>query len=535
MRVLSVASEAYPLVKTGGLADVVGALPAALAAHGVEVRTLLPGYPAVVAAMQGALTVWTEQGYFGGPARLLAGRAGGLDLFVLDAPHLYARPGNPYVAPDGADWPDNPQRFAALAYAAALIGQGAAVPGPARGAAASGVEADEKEAGGGSDTDCGDVDDGNTDSATVGAGTGAGATNAAGWVPDVVHAHDWQTGLAPAYLALAGGPRPGTVFTLHNLAFQGQVPTSLLAELRLPASAYTPDGVEYYGAIGMLKAGLRYADRITTVSPSYAAEICTKAGGMGMDGLLRARAGVLTGILNGIDTAVWDPATDPLLPARYSASARSGRAACKAALQTRFGLTPGRTTLLFGVVSRLSDQKGLDLLLDCLPVLLECGAQLALIGSGDPGLQDGFAQAARTHAGQVGVLLGYDEPTAHLLQAGSDAVLVPSRFEPCGLTQLCALCYGAVPVVSRVGGLADSVIDANAAALAAGVATGVQFAPVTAAALAGVIRRTAALWQDRRAWVVMQSRGMRTDVSWAGPAGAYARVYEEARKQAVLF
>ncbi len=487
MRVLSVASEAYPLVKTGGLADVVGALPAALAAHGVEVRTLLPGYPAVIAALQGAVAMWAEHGYFGGGARLLAGRAGGLNLFVLDAPHLYARPGNPYVAPDGTDWPDNPRRFAALAYAAALIGQGAA------------------------------------------------GEAAAGWVPDVVHAHDWQTGLAPAYLALAGGRRPGTVFTLHNLAFQGQVPTSLLAELRLPASAYTQDGVEYYGAIGMLKAGLRYADRITTVSPSYAAEICTKAGGMGMDGLLRARAGALTGILNGIDTAVWDPATDPLLPARYSAGARSGRAACKAALQARFGLAPGRTTLLFGVVSRLSDQKGLDLLLDCLPVLLECGAQLALIGSGDPGLQDGFTQAARTHAGQVGMLLGYDEPTAHLLQAGSDAVLVPSRFEPCGLTQLCALRYGALPVVSRVGGLADSVIDANAAALAAGVATGVQFAPVTAAALAGVIRRTAALWQDRRAWVVMQSRGMRTDVSWAGPAGAYATVYAEARKQAVLF
>ncbi len=506
MRVLSVASEAYPLVKTGGLADVVGALPAALAAHEVEVRTLLPGYPAVMAALQGALTVWAADGYFDGPARLLAGRAGGLDLFVLDAPHLYARPGNPYVAPDGADWPDNPQRFAALAYAAALIGQGAVGRGAAGGTAAGGA-AGEAEAG----------------------------EAAAGWLPDVVHAHDWQTGLAPAYLALAGGRRPGTVFTLHNLAFQGQVPASLLAELRLPASAYTPDGVEYYGAIGMLKAGLRYADRITTVSPSYAAEICTPEGGMGMDGLLRARAGVLTGILNGIDTAVWDPETDAQLPARYSAGARSGRAACKVALQTRFGLTPGRTTLLFGVVSRLSDQKGLDLLLECLPVLLEHGAQLALIGSGDPGLQDGFFRSARAHAGQVGVLLGYDEPSAHLLQAGSDAVLVPSRFEPCGLTQLCALRYGAVPVVSRVGGLADSIIDANAAALAACVATGVQFAPVTAAALAGAIRRTAALWQDRRAWVTMQARGMRTDVSWAGPAGAYAGVYEEARKQAVLF
>ncbi len=482
LQILSVASEAYPVIKTGGLADVVGALPTALAPHDIHMRILLPGYPAVLAALTQTSHITTEPDFFGGTARILSGKAAGLDLFVLDAPHLYARPGNPYTMPNGQDWPDNPQRFAALAYAAALLGQG----------------------------------------------------RAPGYMPDVLHAHDWQTGLAPAYLTFAGGPRPATVFTIHNLAFQGQVPASLLHKLRLPDSAYTPDGVEYYGAIGMLKAGLRTADRITTVSPSYAAEICTPDGGMGMDGLLRARAGRLTGILNGIDTAVWNPQTDPLLPAPFTATTRGVRRTSKAALQSRFGLAPARGALLFGVVSRLSHQKGLDLLLDCLPDLLAGGAQLAMLGSGDAGLQNAFAAAAAANPGRIGVEFGYDEAAAHLLQAGSDAILVPSRFEPCGLTQLCALRYGALPVVSRVGGLADTVIDANAAAMAAGVATGFQFAPVSSDGLRGALRRVGAVWERPLVWSVMQMRAMRADVGWDGPAAAYAEVYRQA-KEGLLF
>jgi len=475
MRVLSVASEVFPVIKTGGLADVVGALPAALRPHGVEMRVLVPGYPAVVQAMGEAETVWSDPAYFGGPARLLSARAAGLDLLALDAPHLFARPGNPYARPDGRDWPDNPQRFAALAFAAAQIGQGA-LPG---------------------------------------------------YLPDVLHGHDWQAGLAPAYLKLAGGTGPATVFTIHNLAFQGQVPASLLAELRLPARAYTAEGVEYYGAIGMLKAGVRYADRITTVSPSYAAEICTREGGMGMDGLLRARARDFTGILNGIDTDVWNPETDLSLTRNFGVQSRGRRAANKRALQVRLGLEPD-DSLVFGVISRLSHQKGLDLLLACLPDLLAQGAQLAVIGAGDAGLQDAFAKARAASPGRIGTFFGYDEPVAHLAQAGADAILVPSRFEPCGLTQLCALRYGAVPVVSRVGGLADTVIDANVAALAAGAATGVQFAPVTAEGLRCAILRTASLWRDPPAWSHIQLRGMRSDVSWAGPAAAYAAIYRAA-------
>ena len=474
LRVLSVASEMYPVMKTGGLADVVGALPAALRAQDVDMRTLVPGYPPVLAQLASPETVWSEQGFFGGDARILAGHAGGAALFVLDAPHLFARAGNPYTMPDGRDWPDNPQRFAALAFAGAALAQ-----------------------------------------------------LSGGFEPDVVHAHDWQTGLVPAYLALSGRARPATVLTIHNLAFQGQVPASLLAELRLPPDSYTPDGVEYYQSIGMLKAGVRYADRVTTVSPTYAEEIRTPDGGMGMDGLLRARGAALSGILNGIDTQVWDPEWDAHLPVPFGVGRMDGRWASRAAVQARFGLAPERTAPIFGVVSRLSHQKGLDLLLECVPDLIEAGAQLALIGSGDAGLQAAFADVAAKHPGRIGVEFGYDEAGAHVLQAGADAILVPSRFEPCGLTQLCALRYGAIPVVSRVGGLADTVIDANEAGLAADVATGVQFLPVSAAGLRAAILRTVALWWLPEVWAGMQVRGMRSDVGWETAGRKYAALYRD--------
>jgi starch synthase len=413
---------------------------------------------------------------FGGPARVLAGTAAGLAVFVIDAPHLYARPGNPYTAPYGGDWPDNPLRFAGLARIGADIGLGA-VPG---------------------------------------------------FVPEIVHAHDWQAGLAPAYLHYEGGDRrPGTVMTIHNLAFQGQVPPALLGVLGLPANSFGIDGVEYYGGIGMLKAGVLFADRITTVSPTYAAEIRTPAGGMGMGGLLAARAAVLSGIANGIDTTVWNPADDALIARQYDAKRLARRPANKAALAARMGLDCGPERLLFGVVSRLSAQKGIDLVLAALPALLAEDACLAVLGSGDASLQDGLTAAAAANARRVGVVVGYDEALAHLMQAGCDALLVPSRFEPCGLTQLCALRYGAVPVVSRVGGLADTVIDANLAAVAAGVATGVQFEPVTPAALTAALARTARLWRDGNAWQRMQANGMATDVGWTGPARAYAALYQD--------
>jgi starch synthase len=480
VRALSVASEIFPLVKTGGLADVVGALPAALGAEGIEMRTMIPGYPAVMRGLDTAAPIHTFEHLHGGPARLLAGRASGLEVLVLDAPHLFARAGNPYSGPGGNDWPDNGVRFAALSRAAAAVALG----------------------------------------------------DAGSWVPDVVHAHDWQAGLTAAYLHYANRPRPGTVMTVHNLAFQGQYPTDLLATIGLPTHALGVDGIEYYGSIGYLKAGLALSDRATTVSPTYAAEVTTAEHGMGLDGVLRARPHGIDGILNGIDVDVWDPANDPHLAATYDAKRLTARAANKRALQRELGLAERPDALLCGVVSRLTWQKGMDLLSELAPWLASQGAQLALLGAGDARLEGAFRDLARTHAGAVGIVIGYDEGLAHRIQAGSDALLVPSRFEPCGLTQLCALRYGALPVVARVGGLADTVVDANEMALAGKAGTGVQFAPVTRDAFGIALARTLRLWHARPTWRALQRRAMATDVSWSRPAARYAALYRDVARVA---
>jgi starch synthase len=474
LKVLSVASEVFPLVKTGGLADVAGALPAALAPNDVAVRTLMPGYPAVMKALGGgtALHAWPD--LMGGPAKLIGGMAGGLDLLAIDAPHLYDRQGNPYLDITGKDWGDNALRFGALSYVAAEIGGG-----------------------------------------LIGA-----------YAPDVVHAHDWQAGLVPAYLRF--GPenekRPPTVITIHNLAFQGQFPATFLETLKLPQRAFTIEGVEYYGQIGFLKAGLVLADHITTVSPTYAIEIQGSEMGMGLDGLLRHRAAALSGILNGIDTAIWDPAGDASLAATYSARKLEARRANATAVREKFGLTPSEGMLLV-VIGRLTWQKGIDLLLRAIPRLVGEGAQVAILGSGEAGLQAELVASATRHKGQVGVILGYDEALSHLMQGGGDAILIPSRFEPCGLTQLYGLRYGTVPIVARTGGLSDTIIDANDAALAAGVATGFQFTPVTAEALAATLSRALKCFRDAETWRGIQRRGMAADVGWQRPAAQYAALY----------
>ncbi|PSC03278.1 glycogen synthase GlgA [Alsobacter soli] len=474
LRVLSVASEVFPLVKTGGLADVAGALPRALERLGVAVSTLLPGYPAVLKALPHLETVHAASDMFGGPARLLRARASGLDLLVLDAPHLYARAGGLYADASGRDWPDNALRFGALARMAAEIGLGR-TPLPK---------------------------------------------------PEVVHAHDWQAGLAPAYLHYAGAKRPGTMITIHNLAFQGRFEAQVLAPLGLPPEAFHIEGVEYFGGVGFLKAGLRLADRITTVSPTYAAEIQRPQAGMGLDGLLRHRADRLSGILNGIDTKVWNPAHDPRLPAPFEAARLDGKMRAKQALQQRLGLDLDPQAMVVGVVSRLSWQKGLDLLLEVLPHLLAGGGQLALLGAGEAALEDAFRRAASDSPGAVGCAFGYDEGLAHLIQGGSDFILVPSRFEPCGLTQLCALRYGSPPIVTRVGGLADTVIDANFVARAAGVATGIVARDIDAQSLAEALDRAAAIFALPGEMAQLRRRAMATEVSWDGPAQAYLRLYQ---------
>ncbi|MBN9021428.1 MAG: glycogen synthase GlgA [Rhizobiales bacterium] len=454
MRVLSVASEVFPLVKTGGLADVVGALPGALAAERVEMRVMVPGYPDVMSALEGGTVLRSYADLFGAEARLVAGRAGGLDLIALDAPAHFARPGNPYLAPDRSDWPDNWQRFAALSRAAADVGAGQ-------------VE---------------------------------------GFVPAVVHCHDWQSGLVPAYLRAAGEGAAKSVATIHNIAFQGTFPAALFPRLGLPASAWSIEGVEYHGAVGYLKAALHYADAITTVSPTY------------------ARRGVLSGIVNDIDTTVWDPVADPSLVANYTTATLGRRAANKRAVEEAFGLAPG-DGMLFCVVSRLGWQKGMDILGACIDGLVAAGGRLAVLGSGEAGIEGMFHAAAARHPGRVGIATGYSEPTSHLLQGGADCVLVPSRFEPCGLTQFYGLRYGCVPLVSRVGGLADTVIDANLAALDRGVATGFQFLPVTAPMLAHAIGRAMAAHAEPRVWRRMQQNGMKSDLSWGASARRYADLY----------
>ncbi len=471
IRVLSVASEIYPIIKTGGLADVAGALPIALKSEGVEIRSLVPGYPAVVDRLEAAEQVLEWPLFFGGVTRLLQASCGELDLLVIDAPHLFGRPGNPYTSPEGIDWPDNGLRFAALSRMAADIGLG----------------------------------------------------DVPAFVPHVLHLHDWQAGLAPAYLHYSNRRHAGTVMTVHNLAYQGKFPRELLDAFGLPPESYATQGVEYYGTIGFLKAGLQFADRITTVSPTYAKEIQSEEGGMGLAGLLRARAADMAGILNGIDVTVWDPATDQNLPVHFSASDLTGRAVAKAALQERFGLEPLPDALLLGVISRISWQKGLDLLLDVLPAMFDEGMQFILLGSGDADLQDRFRNLAEANARQCGVVTGYDEALAHLIQGGSDALVVPSRFEPCGLTQLCAMRYGAIPVVSRVGGLEDTITDLDDEA----VATGFKFGPVTADNLLRAVGRAHAAFRQAPLWRQLQANGMDRDVSWRGPASRYADLYRE--------
>lgn len=472
IKVLAVASEVFPLVKTGGLADVAGALPGALAMHDIQTTVLVPGYPAVTSALQQSSTVFRYENLFGGQANVLAGSAAGLALLVVDAPHLFNRTGDPYLGPDRLDWTDNWARFAALSFVAADIGKGA-VPS---------------------------------------------------FIPSIVHAHDWQAALSAVYLHFHDGPKAKTIVTIHNLAFQGTFPASTFKSLALPDRAYSVNGIEFFGKVSFLKGGLQFADAITTVSPTYAEEICTPAGGMGLDGLLRERADMLTGIVNGVDTSVWDPESDPHVPATYGAGSLGRRKQNKRAIEKRFALDENDGPL-FCVISRLTEQKGMDVLAESIDSLVEAGGRLVVLGAGEAALERRLASAGSRYPGSVGILVGWSELLAHLLQAGADAIVIPSRFEPCGLTQFYGLRYGCVPIAARVGGLADSLIDANEAALNAGVATGVQFFPVDAPTLRRTLTRTVALYRDRKVWVSMQKRGMKVDVSWTRSAARYARLY----------
>ncbi len=469
--VLFATSEMFPLAKTGGLGDVCAALPAALAALGADMRVILPGYVSALDQAIGKrrLATLPEGGV------LLLGRAPGtgLPVYLVDRPDLFRRPGGPYQDPEKQDWPDNLRRFAALSAtvaALALHGDGA------------------------------------------------------GWQPDLVHANDWHTGLAMAFLALAGTPRPASLFTIHNLAYQGNFPLDEARALGLPEEVLSPDGAEFYGQLSCLKAGIRYADHITTVSPTYAREILTPEHGAGLDGLLRARVADLTGILNGIDSAAWNPAGDPELAAPYDAQRLGGKAIAKAALQRELGLDPAAEGPLLISVNRLTHQKMADVVLQALPALLDDGVQVALHGQGDPALEAAFRAASAGREGRLAVRIGYDEALAHRLHAAADLALTPARFEPCGLTTMYAMRYGALPVTRPVGGLADTVADIGAGDPAAH-GTGFTFVEPTAAALVAAVRRGSAVFRDKPAWRRTQKRVMLQDFGWQASACRFLALY----------
>jgi starch synthase len=428
----------------------------------------------VLAKIKDARKIADFPDHLGTPASLLLASHEGLDLYILDAPAFYERDGGPYVDRTGYDYPDNWKRFAALSLAGSLIANGADPT----------------------------------------------------WRPDILHGHDWQAGLAPVYMKYSPvGATTPSIITIHNIAFQGQFSSAVFNGLQLPPEAFAVDGIEYYGDVGYLKGGLRTAWAITTVSPTYAEEILTPQFGMGLEGLIAERAHDLIGIVNGIDDTVWDPAIDTMVPVNFNATTLKARAANKASLLARFDLNddPGP---LFSVISRLTMQKGMDLLVQAIAEIVDNGGKLAILGSGDPILEAAVTRLAAENPGRIGVIIGYDEPLSHLMQAGADAILIPSRFEPCGLTQLYGLRYGCVPVVARTGGLADTVIDANGAAVAAKVATGVQFSPVTAIGLTQALRRTFRLYEDQKTWIAMQKAGMKADVSWDVSARQYAALYQ---------
>ncbi|MCE5972236.1 glycogen synthase GlgA [Sinirhodobacter sp. WL0062] len=468
-RVLSVASEAVPLVKTGGLADVVGALPAALSGQGWQMRVLIPAYRGVLDKLGKTKVVWSDDDLFGGPARVVLGKVGGVEAMALDAPHLFDRAGGPYSDGQGDYW-DNAERFAALSWVAARIAR-----------------------------------DGVGD-----------------WRPDVLHAHDWQGALAPGYMRYWGVGIP-SVLTIHNMAFQGRVGANKISALRLPPEQFTPDGYEYWGDISTLKAGLTATDAITTVSPRYAEELMRGEFGLGLEGVIQARAASVHGFLNGIDPEVWSPDADPHITP-FTAARMAGKARNRAALEAEFGLeVPGPLAIL---VSRLTPQKGIDLLPGALEDFIAGGGGLAILGSGDAWAEDMVRGLATRYPGRVGVRIGYDEALSHRMFAGGDAVLVPSRFEPCGLTQLYGLRYGCVPVVAAVGGLADTVIGATPATEAAGAATGIVFHPVDELALRQSMRRLLSLYADCKGWAAMVRRGMKADWGWEASAARYAALYD---------
>jgi starch synthase len=477
MRVLFVTGEAHPLAKTGGLADVSSALPIALSRRGVDVRLLLPGYPGALERIEKPRLAANLEPILGvSEAKLISGRLPNTEIpvFLIDAPVLFRRNGGLYQDSRGQDWEDNALRFAFLSHVAARLAMGR-------------IEVS--------------------------------------WVPDVVHANDWHAGLVPLLLSLETIPRPATVFTTHNMAFQGNFAPRVLSAIGVPEACFLSGDIEFYGQVSFLKAGLRHSDHLTTVSPTYASEVLTPEYGCGMDGLLRERIQSFSGILNGIDDALWNPDGDSHLPQSYRPGDVAGKRVCKSALQRELGLPVDPQAPLVAFVSRLTQQKMADTILAALPWLAAQGAQFVLLGEGEPELEAQFKAAQSRYKHHAVAHIGYDEALAHRLQAGSDILLAPARFEPCGLTQLYALRYGTPPVVRQTGGLADTVVDANPDTIADRTATGFVFEEPSLEGLTGAVDRALSLYREPLAWRRLQLQGMAQDFSWNASAKAYASLY----------
>lgn len=478
LRILFASSEIYPLAKTGGLADVSAALPKSLAKLDVDMHLLLPAYPGAVEAAE-RKSVELKLGDFmgAGPLRLIFARTPDthLPIWLVDCPMLFQRPGGPYRDQNGQEWPDNARRFAVFNHVAARLSRGALL---------------------------------------------------ADWHADIVHANDWPTGLIPAILLETPGQRPATVFTIHNLAYQGLFPAGLYPQLGLPDEAFNVDGLEFHGQISFIKAGIRFSDRLTTVSPSYAQEILTAEYGCGLEGLLQRRAKDLIGILNGVDYEIWDPARDVYLPSNFSLDNIAGKRLCKAALQEEFGVKADLQTPLIVFVSRITDQKMADVVAAALPEIIGHDRALCLLlGDGERHLEEQFAAATLRYPGRIAFRVGYEEPLAHRIVAGGDILLHPARYEPCGLTQLYAMRYGTLPVVRNTGGLRDTVVDTTDDTLNKGTATGFIFNGTTSDDMVRCVERALALYRQPVAWRKVQLQAMAQDFGWEKPAHCYLSLY----------
>ena len=480
-KILLAASEATPLIKTGGLADVAASLPNALRLQGHDIRLALPAYPQALERAEGVRKV-TELDIPEHPGRCTLFEARlpgtGVPVYLVDHPESFARMGNPYTGPDGHDWPDNAQRFGLFCRAVVALA---------------------------------------LDHAGL------------GWKPELVHANDWQTGLVAPLLSLEP-ERPATLFTIHNLAYQGVFDRATFESLQLPEVLWSMEGLEFHDQVCFIKGGIAFSDWISTVSPTYAREVCFPELGYGLDGLLRHRESRLAGVLNGIDYTVWDPSGDPAIAQHYNADTYELKPRNRIALQRELGLPEREDALMFGYVGRLVEQKGVDLILELLPRLLSHPrVQLVMLGSGRPDLEHGLREAAKRHPERVATRIGYDEGLSHRVEAGADCFLMPSRFEPCGLNQLYRLRYGTIPLVRCTGGLADTVVDANPTNLLQGKATGFVFTRPDVDALSEATDRVIEFHQRPRVWWRrLAVTGMQQDFSWTASARRYIELYERA-------